>query len=135
MFKITISLSGGYVTGLEALEKRRLLGLPDGVGLSVAGRVVTGCHEPSCDVDEHFARTWFGRSQASSDADIPVRLVQSGDVKAIGTNAMTFADITPERIRELYVAARIQGIMGENERLKQKLAALESNQDDDSDGE
>lgn len=132
MFKINLKMARFTFSGLEALEKRRLLKLEDGTSLQGSGQVHSGNHEPSCEVNESFARTWFHSTQTYSEATVPFDLLTPTDVKLTPNGYVaTFADIPPERIQELYAAARIRGLISENERLEKKIEELQNEPADD----
>lgn len=98
MFRIDIEIdSNAVLTGLDALDERRRLGLPNGVMLDFSkiprSRWV--------DVDEAFARQHFDRSDIQTTAVIPVYELQPGDISEDGGVTISASD---DRIKELFAA-------------------------------
>lgn len=115
MFTIRLDFEKNeQLTGLEALDMSRRLKLEDTAALSFVDDDVTGAHSAYCGVSEGFARAYFDRTETESVAVVPIEMLIPGDVAQLDgvrsdntkrLHYATFADsITPERVRELYVA-------------------------------
>jgi hypothetical protein len=110
MFSLSITVRGVPFHGLAALDRRRVLGLPDGNYL----RINTSERR---DVDEGFARLWFGLSVTGS-AEIDQEFLTADDVQETERDGVRFAKtITAERVKELYVRQRFRD-------LEQEIAEL-----------
>jgi hypothetical protein len=100
MFRIDIQFkSFGPITGLQALDERRRLRLPDGASIVDAllrTRYVT--------VPEDFARKHFGRTDTEITREVPLELFQPGDCDLKQYGSIYIADdITDERIMQLWL--------------------------------
>lgn len=108
MFRISITLTPVRITGLKALDKRRSLKLQDHSTLCVQGAPV--CYPVGTDVNEAFARLHFDQTSTLLNEMVSLDDLTPDDVvDATGANfgAVKFRDdISPERICELFVAAR-----------------------------
>lgn len=127
MFKIKLELPSVHFSGRQALAVCRKFGLNDNTHIHLSSsRVVSGWHEPSCEVSEQFAAKWFTETQTEATVTIPESLLMNGDLRFNNSNgyAVTFANITDERIIELFESARILGLKSEIERLKNQIENL-----------
>lgn len=100
MFRIDIEIdyNGPLLSGLDALDERRRLGLPD-------GSVLLLCHVGRSvwvEVDEAFARQHFDRTSTEATATIPVDALQAGDLGPKGSGLQWAA--SPDRIKALFAA-------------------------------
>lgn len=134
MFTIRLQLCGERLSGLEAVDECRRLGLPDSSELYFAEHDwrQTGAVTPKLEVAEPFARAYFAPQQTDSTASVPRRLLTRGDLFPISCNpaAVTFGEIAPERIRELYLAVRFAGLEAEVARLTAERDALRERLDE-----
>jgi hypothetical protein len=102
VFDICLVMRDGFrLSGLDALDWRRARGLPDGT------RVVFDRNGVKAGVGEAFARAYFGRTQTVSTMVVPPDLLAAGDLRPANYNdeIVTFVELTPERVRELWLAA------------------------------
>lgn len=125
MFKITINLVGEILRGLEALDKRRQLGLPDDIHLMAVSTSASFCVTLTCDVSETFARTWFGPNDTEQSARIHYNDVAPDDVRAVNSQMLSGPiafnrGMKPERIQELFVASRIKSLREKVSHLEQR---------------
>lgn len=132
---IRLELVYKNLSGLEALDKRRVLGLPDGDSLTFTTNTnQSGFRIPYLNIDEGFARAWFGSEQITSYAKVPMEMLVKGDVQFCNESndyAVTFANLTPERIKELYVAVRFAACREQVARLQQELDTLKAPQQEE----
>ena len=122
MFKICLDLCGEELSGVEALDQRRILGLSEtaGVFFAPARSGQRGARLATCEVSESFARAYFAPRATESTAKVPRVLLTQGDLSLCcegNSKAVTFSDISSERIKELYLAVRFLGLKKEIERL------------------
>lgn len=132
-FTIRVSLSESRLTGLEALDRRRALALPDDNTLSFSkpGSAYEGISDSvTCEVDESFARLWFAPGSNWSEIEIGDALLAPSDVAASAYNNFENVgfrpDLPAERIRELYIAARFRACREQVRRLKDRIAQLKA---------
>jgi hypothetical protein len=105
VFKIYICLDRVTLTGLDALDERRRLGLPDGSGLDSCEQYGRASSSRYVAVTEGFARLHFGRQQTTGCVTVPLSALTPADLVAEGDVRAVFAEsITDDRVRELYVA-------------------------------
>jgi len=129
MFTLEL-VPGGHerISGTAALDVCRRLGIADSTWIVwERNKGIVGYKEPSCEVDENFARAWFTPEQTTSGANIPLAMLTRGDVRYCNesnTWAICLADLSPERIKQLYIACRFAGCRAEVERLTQERDAL-----------
>lgn len=106
MFDILISLrkNADDLTGLDALDERRRLGLRDDSRLYTA-------YGPQrwlrASVTESIARAYFARSSIEDHAEIPLALCVGADL--VEESAWTVAlrsELPPTRILQLYLAVK-----------------------------
>jgi hypothetical protein len=130
MFTVKLDLVGYELSGLEALDVARRFGLPDTSRvLFTSSRMQKGAHQPQCEVGEAFARAYFGEKQTGADSSVPYRMLAKGDVRLAcegNSSAVTFAELTPQRIQELYLAVRFQACRDQVERLQARIDELEA---------
>ena len=118
MFTIEVGIERYSVTGLEALDARRKLCLPDGNSLCASLTPV------ETEVSEAFARVYFKKHEARCRQNVPVSLLVPTDVQEFqattgGPPWMQFRNLSGDRIRELFLAGR-------NEELKNLVLQLET---------
>lgn len=117
MFTISVKLRSCDRSGLQALDMRRRLGLKDGSYIWIYGG------SASCQVDESFARAWFDSRSNASEAVITNDMLVAGEcVEEI--NRVQLAPLTPERVKELYLAARFAGCREQVARLTRERDEL-----------
>ena len=102
MFKIDLQIKETEtITGLQALDKRRELGLPDDSTLCIS--------ESRCrwvEVPEAFARQHFAPSDVEVTRQISIDKLRSGDVETGRFGAVQISDsLSDERIMELWAIA------------------------------
>lgn len=120
MFFLNLEIVEFQLSGFSALDLSRRLGLADSTSLSNArGHSSTA----QCQVEESFARLWFGDLQTEGTAEVPIDLLSAGDVRyACDGYAIAFADdLDPARIKELYVAVRFRACREQVSRLQARL--------------
>ena len=100
MFRIAIASEYVEMNGLEALDERRRLGLPDGAHLIVRPRDVTA------PVDEAFARANFSSWRSTCESRVaPIRFLVPGDLSEHEGAFRLKKDLPAERVRALWLAA------------------------------
>ncbi len=100
MFRIFLDLEGQTVRGLDALDLRRRLGLPDGSALKIVDDKTTFAK-----VNETFARRYFPRDVEDVSRTVPVSILSPGDLSARDElKAGLSDDLTDERKIELWLA-------------------------------
>lgn len=131
MFKIWIEFETDVeFNGVAALDFARRHGLPDSSHLCLTDSGTLGSGIQQIEVDEAFARAWFSEDQSLSEVKIPTHLLAKGDLRMANENnswAVTFADLSTERAKELYVAARFASCRAQVKRLKAEVAHLALN--------
>lgn len=103
MFKIRITLVNKYLSGLEAIDERRRLGLPDDSELRADAAVSI-----YADVGEGFARLHFASNNITQDARVDQSILTPSDVEQHESCPIYFRmrkDMSPERVKEIYVAS------------------------------
>lgn len=107
MFAIRIDLVEYRVSGLDALDLRRRLKLPDS-----SDATFRDVRLARCEVSEGFARAHFPRDSRQVDRDVTVGLLIPGDCVESGPGSqrcmatdIVLAELTPARIMELWLAA------------------------------
>lgn len=124
MFKIGIMLEQFTAQGINALDLRRSLGLSDGTLVSAATQINRGCHQPTCEVPESFARTWFKPNDINQTVVVPKDLLQRGDLVMLDNDySVTFAKLPDSRIIDLFVAAKLRAMQAELAETKRQLIA------------
>lgn len=110
MFRLTLFLNPNTVPadGFVAIDFRRRHGLPDSPKVCVSGNLGYGF-----DVDEGFARMWFGGS-ITGCADISLDWLVPGELKLGYDNAVTLNLDDTARAKDLFVKA-------EFEKMREKL--------------
>lgn len=137
MFKIILNLVPKDINGVVALDRARALGLPDTTHLwFVSGGSQKGAQKVSCEVGEAFARAYFAANHVEEEAIIPEHFLALGDVRMAcegNSYAVTFADLSPARVKELYLAVRFAACRYEVQRLETELDELRqpANADDE----
>lgn len=120
MFRVVLQLPAFELFGLQALDFRRLHGLPDGTNVwLISNGCQAGQQSARVDVPEAFARAWFGQQQVTAEVTIRVELLTRGDLRMAcegNGRAITFADLSPERVQQLYVATRFATLQEQLER-------------------
>jgi len=127
MFTVSITLSEWQCQGIEALDKRRAWGIREGTHISLGDPNQSGIRwRLETETSEEFARAWFRKDLDHSSCTIPVELLAKGDVAQCEANnyAVGFAELTPERTKELYVAARFHATRQQVERLTEERDEL-----------
>jgi hypothetical protein len=106
LFRIEITIKGDSVTltGLEALEERRRLGLSDET------RLIDGCPVSKwVDVDEAFARMYFSRTEREASRAVPRSALMSGEVEVNERDEMIFSNLlSDQRIKDLFVSGVVE---------------------------
>lgn len=110
MFRVYLSVEDRRLTGLDALDERRRLGLGEGIELSTtSSRTASGARQAKAEVGEGFARAYFPRTATYVAATVPLRLLIPGDLvscHSANPDVFTFSDaLSAERVTELFVAA------------------------------
>jgi hypothetical protein len=119
MFTIEVGIERYSVTGIEALDARRRLCLPDGNSLCASLTPV------ETEVSEAFARVYFKKSATRCRQNVPVSLLVPSDVEEDGITVdgppwmQLRSSLAGDRIRELFLAGR-------NEELKNLVLQLET---------
>ncbi len=134
MFKVYLSLHEVSVRGLEALDLRRGLGLPDASSL-VVNRNVQPVEEFSSHavVNEGFARLHFGYKAVCDSEAIELSWLARHEVRVsrvaneeYGFVAVNWGAVTPYRMEALYMKAKyvreVERLRLENHQLKNRLA-------------
>lgn len=100
MFRIDLQLEDKRLTGLDALDERRRLKLPDGVKLETTER-----RTEWYPVSEGFARKHFGRTETEMTRIVPLGILTPDDVVLSSIN-VDFVKLSPaltaERAMELF---------------------------------
>jgi hypothetical protein len=102
MFRIDLAIaqSSGYY-GLQALDERRRLCLPDGTTLAVSNHRTVRWFN----VTEEFARQHFPYDAAECSAEVPLPALNFDDVMLdVKTVRINEVDMTDERAMELFAA-------------------------------
>lgn len=128
MFTISLEAVPLNMSGIKALDEARRLGLPDTSSLwFVTNGRQKGENSPTIEVGESFARAWFSEGATISTVKVPLNLLVAGDVRMAtegNTYAVTFADLSAERARELYVAVRFKACRDQVKRLEDEIKIL-----------
>jgi hypothetical protein len=102
MFQIGLRLTTlPYLCGLEALDWRRKLGLPDSAN-TVTLR--TGGVSEMCAVDEAFARAYFPPHVRTVVYEVSHHLLSKGDVEEAGSGLWLHDSLDSERLRQLWLS-------------------------------
>ena len=127
---ITLELADEQYKGIEARDFARRFGVAPEDHYWTGQRISDAfTREPECEVDEAFARAWFASDQVESTATVPTVLLTFEDrvtPEKIHCR-VTFAELAPERIKELYVAVRFRGLQQQVDRLKTQIVELGGN--------
>lgn len=101
MFRIKLAIKeNDALSGLDALDERRRLGLPDDSYLAFSGT-----YTADVEVTEEFARKYFDRSSTVQYCEIPVASLVSCDVGMSAHDRLAILEtILPERAMELFAA-------------------------------
>ena len=107
MFRIEVCVlfsSSGQLAGLDALDERRRLGLPDDSLLAKCqpiSRWVT--------VDESFARLHFGRTEINARRYVRRDVLMPTDITSSDHNSFGFRDdISDQRVKDLFIGGVIK---------------------------
>lgn len=105
MFSISLDLAEVELTGLDALDFRRRLKLPDGSMVETHDATFV-----SVEVSESFVRANFDRTSVHVRRLIPVAILAPGDLEPgpdkHGSDAVSFVEeMPPERVIELWTLA------------------------------
>jgi hypothetical protein len=112
-FTIYLSLPRTSFSGVEAIDFCRRLGLPERANLMLGDAHL---RDLITDVDEGFARAWFGPKQTQGHASVAYEWLAAGEMVEVEDRVWPGRfklDITPERARELYVRARFEDLREE----------------------
>lgn len=101
MFRIKLAIKEDDVlTGLDALDERRRLGLPDDTYL-----MFSAVYTATVKVPEEFARKYFDRFSTEMCCEIPIASLVSSDVGMSAHERLAILEtILPERAMELFAA-------------------------------
>jgi hypothetical protein len=122
MFTVRVEVWRGEVlTGLEALDERRRLGLPDG---SLLGIGEYGSMYARAPVSEAVARACFARDERENGVFISREMLSRGDVVESGTG-WKLAALSPERVIELWYHGRLRREEAKVAELATRVAELE----------
>jgi len=114
LFTIKIQLADfNALSGLEAVDFCRKYGLPVNVSVEQLWTTDRRNKEQVAKVDEAFARLYFNRNSVLMVEEVPVTMLVPGDLvlAAEKSSAVMFDDLSPERIKELWLAARFQRLI------------------------
>ena len=101
MFQIDLSIAEPEaLTGLQALDERRRLGLPDGTYLYLS-QSRTACW---FNVTEEFARQHFPYTASKETAEIPLAALTASDVVLDKDVLRIDEEMTDQRAMELFAA-------------------------------
>lgn len=103
MFWISLDMRPKVLSGLDALDERRRLKLPDNSITEFVDKVTM--KRP---VSEAFARAYFDRASMTVTVTVnPAYLVPGDVVSDPGSRYVTFdPELSDERVRELWLASR-----------------------------
>lgn len=128
MFKLYLDLDYGTMRGFKALDFRRKHGLVDYDAITFASGPA---YVRTFEVDEAFARAWFGNSVHGS-ADIDPHWLVPGELVVDTPFVALNPELTVERAKDLYVRARFAELEAAMEAAKAVVEA-EAEADDDND--
>jgi hypothetical protein len=104
MFRIELILTADDIDGLDALDFCRTKGLPDKEHVYTRQGVTA-----KCDVDEAFARLWFSSTDTCYESvNITCDMLVPGDLAFNQHNYLVFADLSDQRARDLFIAAKFR---------------------------
>ena len=111
-FTITIRLAFYNKYGLNAIDFCRQFDLEPRV--KVAPNPYQCSIEASCPVNEAFARCWFDRNSTEAYATISTDMLMPGELVFDG-EYIELSQLSPERIKELFIAARFNSLKKEKD--------------------
>jgi len=105
LFKIRIKLLAKHenlvLTGLDALDQTRRLGLPEATMLNF-----TQAYDNTLEVSEEFALQYFSRTEYDVTRLVDLSVLKPGDIvlSSVGNPTFNLSGMTNERIQELWHA-------------------------------